>query len=359
MTSLLILGAGSLARELVTAIPGATRNRGRSGTLRVIVCSREAPRAEWLSLLGRARARLIGADVEFDHAIVDWSDCDRLASLIAAFRPDAIFHAASFQSAWSLGEANPWSQLVSKAGYGVTAALQAALLPKLGRAIDRSGLKPRVVNACYPDLVNAGAPALGIDILCGVGNIALVAERIRLHNPGRPPFMLLAGHWDVARLGSGWPGDVGPPPIWSSEGTPVPDLLGGILPLATDSSLNNLNGSVTAPLVLAIAAGADLEDLHVPGPMSLPGGYPVRLARGVPQLALPEGIEAAWAVEWNSRRMKLDGAAVEEGRFVRFSPAAADLIEPHLPEFAGGFDLTQVEPVAERFLRLRDALRRS
>jgi hypothetical protein len=358
MTHLLILGAGSLVRELVTAIPGATGNAGRSGTLRVTVCSREASRAEWLSLLGRARARLAGAEVEFDHAVVDWEDVDRISSLIGVSRPDAIFHAASFQSAWSLGAANRWSQLVGKAGYGVTAALQAALLSRLGKAISRSGLKPRVVNACYPDLVNAGAAALGVDIVCGVGNIALLAERIRLHNPGRPHFKLLAGHWDVARLGSAWSPDVGPPPIWSDQGAPVPDMFDGIPPLTTDNSLNNLNGSVTAPLILAIAAGADLDDLHVPGPMSLPGGYPIRISRGVPELALPEGVEAAWAVEWNSRRMKLDGASVEEGRFVRFSPAAADLLEPHLPEFAGGFDLAQVESVAEDFLRLRDALSR-
>jgi len=355
--SILILGSGALAREVVLAVPGAAVRLGLS-ELAVVVGSRDASRAEWLSLLGRARSGAVLAPARFKSLAIDWSDEDRLADAIDESSPTVILHTASLQSAWSLTQPNAWSRLVSLGGYGVTAALQAALLPCLKRALVSASYHGPLVNACYPDVINAAGPALGLKITCGLGNIALLAEVFQAHlSPANGPMRLLAGHWDVATLTRPSTERRALPPVWLGDERLADEMIRAAPALSGDVTMNALSAGATALLLCALASGRDLSTFHVPGPNGLLGGYPVRLEGGEIVLDLPKGLTLEAASAWNEERAVMDGASVVNGRTLVFSPPAAERLARVAPSLREGFDFADVEAAARAFADLRDHLR--
>lgn len=354
--SLLILGSGSLAREIVLALvavwPGL-----RAGTLSVTIGSRDSTRSEWLALLGRARAQAAGAAISFHSRTLHWSNAGDLAEVIASATPTALLHCTSLQSAWSLRTPNAWSQLVNLGGYGITTALQAAFLPALSRALAAVGYTGHVVNACYPDVLNAGAPRLGLKIACGLGNVALIAELLGAHFSARgEQLRMLAGHWDVNEFCRPAEERADAPLVWLNEQPLDPSALEHVMPLAGDVSMNALSAGASALMLGAMAAHRDLPTFHAPGPRGLMGGYPLRLVQGEVLLDLPTALNAADAIAWNNLRAQRDGALIsDEGRLV-FAEQAAQLLANVAPELSDGFDFADVESVTEAFVGLREHL---
>ena len=86
---------------------------------------------------------------------------------------------------------------------------------------------------------------------------------------------------------------------------------------------------MTAALLLdALLAGTG-TDGNLPGPLGLPGGYPVRLRGRELELRLPPGFDRAAAVAWNQRMADRDGVRVEGDR-VRLNPGSAEVLAPYL-----------------------------
>jgi len=353
---LLILGCGALAREIALAIPTTARHFGRE-EFTVIVAARDAARAAWIARLGCARSHAARAPVKFIHLELDWNDIDKLATVVKTAAPTVILNAASLQSAWSLTAANAWSELVKKGGYGVTAALQAALLPQLGRALQRAHISAPVINACYPDVVNAGGLRMGIEIFSGIGNIALIAELLRQHlaESNFARLHLLAGHWDVNQFMRPPTERSDLPQVWGDESTlPLEAILGAPL-LAGDVTLNAFGAGLSASLLYSVATRSDWTG-HVPGPQGELGGYPVALRAGTISVDLPRGLTLDAARAWNFNRCERDGAVVESGARLYFSDRAAHLLSTVAPRLAEGFDFRDVETVAEDFIELRASL---
>jgi hypothetical protein len=353
---LLILGCGALAREIVLAMPLIVRHHGRE-PFTLIVAARDPEKAAWVAALGRARSFAANVPMEVLFHAFDWDDADALTAMIARSAPTAMLHAASLQSAWSLASENAWSRLVRAGGYGLTTALQAALLPRLGRALNSAGVTAPLVNGCYPDVVNAGGARISVDILCGIGNVALVAEHLRQHlgAPGQGPLRLLAGHWDVTELIRRPEARVDTPLIWKGE-HPVPaEVVSAVPPLAGDVTLNAFGAGASADLLHALATGRDWMG-HVPGPFGAPGGYPVRLANGRLKFDLPDAVTLGEAQRWNAERCTRDGVMVEQEMWLRFSTKTSELIFAVAPTLAEGFDFRDVEGAATLFAALRDDL---
>jgi hypothetical protein len=352
---LLVLGCGSLAREISLAIP-LIASRYDDG-LTLMVAARDAGRARWLAQLVRARSFAAGVCLTVRNYKLDWNSVDQMAAMITAAAPTVILNTASLQSFWSLTAGNGWSRLVRQGGYGVTVALQAALLPQLGRALRSSGSPAVVVNACYPDVVNAGAQRMGLRICCGIGNIAIVAELLRQHlaASGARAVRVLAGHWDVGEL-SQPPGQRSDYPlVWQNGRRLDSERIASAPPLAADATLNSFGAGVSAALLCSLATGRSWSG-HVPGPLGELGGYPIRLEARQLYFDLPQSVTFEAARAWNTDRCERDGAVVEEGTRVRFSPKAAESIRSIAPELAAGFDFKDVESAARAFLELRDDL---
>jgi hypothetical protein len=99
--------------------------------------------------------------------------------------------------------------------------------------------------------------------------------------------------------------------------------------------------------------------IHVPSPNGLPGGYPVTAGDGQVALALPNGLSADEAVEFNSRTAQEEGtAAIDDSGFVAFSGKAGEAINNHASSLAAGFSVGSLDDVVAEFLRLRRNLDR-
>jgi hypothetical protein len=352
---LLMLGCGALAREIALAIPLIVSRHDAALTL--VIAARNPDRARWLAQLVRARSFAGGARLTVLSSEIDWRNVDQMAATIVDAAPTAILNTASLQSPWSLGTADAWSQLVRGGGYGVTVALQAALLPALGRALNSADSDAVVVNACYPDVVNAGARRMGVDIRCGIGNIALVAELLRQHLAVAEDcaLRLLAGHWDVSQLSLPPEQRSDFPLVWQNGRAVEVERICRAPPLSSDATVNAFGAGTSAALMYALATNCDWSG-HVPGPWGELGGYPVRVEAGQLRYDLPRNVTLDEARRWNTERCERDGAFVEQGTRVRFSARAEALIHSVAPELAGGFDFKDVESAARAFMELRDVM---
>jgi hypothetical protein len=120
--------------------------------------------------------------------------------------------------------------------------------------------------------------------------------------------------------------------------------------------LNAIAGHAAARLLLDLVTGTDTRT-NLPGPLGLPGGYPVRVAAGTVALDLPTGVSRTDAVDWNLRVGRRDGVQVVDGR-VDHPPAAA-VIAAHLPDLADGWPTSALDQVTEELIALRRRLRRA
>jgi hypothetical protein len=95
----------------------------------------------------------------------------------------------------------------------------------------------------------------------------------------------------------------------------------------------------------------------LPGPLGLPGGYPVRLTagRGI-ALDLPAGLDRDAAIAWNERAGRRDGVEIRDGR-VSFPARAAAALARYAPDLAAGWPVAALDEVTARLTALRQRLR--
>ena len=338
---LVIVGSGALARSVCLSL---AEQRSR---LRVTVLARNARAAADLALAAGVRAATAGTGVAF---AADRLDTGHVAAALAALRPDVLVCCASDHSPYErLTRPSAWTDLVARAGFGVTLPLQAGLVADLARALPTACPDTVLVNGCFPDVVNPLLVRLGLPVLCGIGNVATLAACLRAAL-GRPDDLAVLGHH--AQLGApaedvlAWAG-----------GEPVADVTALLAPYRAlpRRELNALGGHAAAALLVALAEGTELS-ANLPGPAGLPGGYPVRVADRRIAPDLPAGVTLADAIAWNLRAGLPDGVEVSEDR-VCHSARTAEALAPHLPELAHGWPPSALDEAGDRLRAVRDRLR--
>ncbi|GAA3752333.1 hypothetical protein GCM10022379_20730 [Micromonospora maritima] len=344
------MGSGSLARAVChsTAVVA-------DRPLTVTVVGRDAARCAEVAYVAGARAALSGTRARFRSAAVALDDDAELAGLIADREPDAVLHCASVQSPWeSVTAPSGWTALVAEAGFGVTAPLHALLAGRVARAVRRSGVSARFLNACFPDAVNPILAGLGLPIDAGLGNVALLTASLRAARGLTPADRLRVLAHHVHLYPPAGPGEEAL--AWTDDG-PVADVTGGLAGqrACRRAELNAVTGHTAALLLRDWRPGAVVHT-NLPGPNGLPGGYPVRVTDDGITLDLPPGWDRARAIAWNTRAGEREGIRVDAER-VRFAGRAAVALRSHLPDLAEGFPIAEVESVAARLLDLRAGLR--
>ncbi|MFI6541257.1 hypothetical protein ACIBHY_53015 [Nonomuraea sp. NPDC050547] len=302
---------------------------------------------------------------------------EALAETLGQIVPNGVLVAASTQSPWERQNSpSKWTEFLEKAGFGVTLPFQAEAALRVARAAPAGTW---VINACFPDAVNPLAAALGLPLWCGIGNAALLAASAQaaLGLSDQRDLRMLAHHSHLYPPRDGhpearaWLGDEdrggdrhedrgGDRGAGREEDRELADV-GGLLAAqraAGRAELNHVTGLASARLVAALIAGHDVPT-HLPGPLGLPGGYPVHasLASGI-RLRLPYGVEEKEAVDFNQRAALRDGVVVEDGR-VTFAPAAREQLAAVAPDLADGFPVTDLEPATAALEQLRTRLRRA
>jgi len=345
-----MMGSGSLARATCYSLALLLRR-----PTRVVLCARARDQLRDIAFVANAQARLAGSPAEFTH---EWLNLegDGLPGLLDRLQPQLVVNCSSYYSPWEHRyRPSLWTELLRSTAFGLTLPLQAPFAVKVAKALAERDRPPHFVNACYPDAVNPLLAALGLPIFCGAGNIAVLAAACgaALAPADGQSLQMLAHHLHLRAPG--------PPAeearLWL-DGRPCTDV-GGLLAAqraADGLEVNKLIGCTTAVLLRGILE-KDRVEAHVPGPRGLPGGYPVRIERDTIDLDLPEGCSVEESVRWNERAAEADGVTVSTAGEVRFTMAAREALERHVPDLAGGFHARDLDRATTRLLALRERLR--
>lgn len=347
-----VVGGGSLARSICYSLAVAADPPPAT----VTVLARSARTADEIACIAGARAATSASPTRFTAEALDALDRNAMARALLRIRPRVVINCASAQSPWESTRApSAWTELLGAGGFGIGLPLHALLAREVARAIHDSGISALFVNACYPDAVNSLLRAEGLSVFCGVGNSATLSaslhavvrpqagERLRalahhahLHAPAHPS--------DEARV---WLDDR---PV---EG--VGELLAAHRACSREE-LNAVTGHTAAMLTARLAAGAEVH-ANLPGPLGLPGGYPVRIQDARIALDLPDGLTTEDAVAWQMRMAEHDGVVVTPSGDVRFGERAHRALSAQLTDIPQRYEARNMELLARQLLSLREKLR--
>lgn len=351
---LLVSGTGGFAARIAFDI-AATADE----PVVVVIAGRNRERLNWLRTAANARAALFGKKARFTTHAVDLLAANASDEMLAANEPRIVVQAASIQTSQVIAQTgNAWTQLVTEGGLSATAVFQALLSSRVAAAITRSGKAVPLVNCGFPDVVNGMIRAMGHDVACGMGNVAILSNVFAgsAATPAGSEVKVLAHYQNLAA----WrrrPQERGgrAPRVWL-DGAEVGDVYGHFADIQlTPEPVIEISGASGVPMLLAMAAGRPWRG-HVPGPNGLPGGYPVRLADGQLELDLPPGIAAAEAIAWNASFEEENGLVVSSDGHASFTGILGERIAAHLPPLRHGFAVRELEAVCEDLLELRSAL---
>ena len=302
-----------------------------------------------------ARASAVLAWVSGTLTVFDGFALDDAEEVLARVRPDVVVCCASEQSPYEKRtHPTQWTELIGRCGFGLTLPLQARVVTRLARLLSRVSPETLLINGCFPDAVNPLLRAVGLRVHCGIGNVATLAACLQaaLNLPGQRELAVLAHH---AHLDAPREPDL-EARAWLA-GSPMPTvsgLLAGYRALPR-TELNDLAGHAGARLVADVLAGTPTHT-SVPGPLGLPGGYPVLVQDGHLRLNLPAGVSEEQAVEWNIRAGERDGITVRGGQ-VGYTPWAAEELSRFLPDIAAGWPAEALDEVGDQLIALRQQLR--
>jgi len=291
---------------------------------------------------------------------VDLLSGDDTAELLGQSMPAVVVQAASAQAASVIArKGDEWSRLVARGGLSASAVFQALLSMRVARAIVQASPETRLVNCCFPDVVNGMIAGAGLPVLCGIGNVAILSNAFAgQRDPAMPEALRMICHYQnigpfrqpsERRSGA-------PPRVWIGD-VEVGDVFRTFAGVQlTPEPAIDISGASGVPVALAIAAGTAWAG-HVPGPAGFPGGYPVRLARdGTLTLDLPAGLSREAAIAWNASHEERNGLVVEGDGRVRYTGVLGDLLHAASPELARGFRLADLEDVYCAMAELRTRL---
>ncbi|PRX96573.1 potassium transporter TrkA [Allonocardiopsis opalescens] len=337
-----LIGTGGLARAVACSLAVVCR-----APLDVAVVGRRAERARQVCYLAATRAACGGATG------LRFTPGTTLADAVDG--ADGVLVLASEHSPWEAARApSAWTALLTRAGFGLTLPFQAEPARRVARLLAGRTPRPWLLNGCFPDAVNPLLAALGLPVLAGIGNIALLAASAQaaLGLPGQSRLHMLAHHVHLHAPAA----EADDVRLWlDGAALPAPGRLLAEQRAAERQELNQVTGHAAALLVAAMAAGAPV-DTHLPGPHGLPGGYPVRVHGSEVRLRLPAGLDRAAAVAFNQRAAAADGVVLDGDR-VRFGPRAAAELDRVAPALSGGFPIGDLDAARAELHVLRERLR--
>jgi hypothetical protein len=348
---IVLFGTGNFAARITCDLAATA-----AAPTTVLVAGRNADRLAWLETAANARAALFRRPVRFATHHVDLSVDGAADETIAAAQPSVVVQAASVQTSTVISSSgNAWTRLVAEGGLSATAVLQSPLSVRVARAISTVRPHCRLINCCFPDVVNPLIAALGLPITCGVGNIAILAEAfagaLADRRPGSPK--VLAHYQHLAAWRRPAVERHGPNARVWIDGEEIPDVFARFAGVRlTREPAIEISGASGVPLMLALAHGGEWTG-HVPGPHGLPGGYPVALREGELALDLPPSMTRAEAIRWNARFEEESGLVVGSDGRARYAGALRDRLAAHSPTLAEGFAVRDIDEVYEAMNALR------
>ncbi|VVS94977.1 hypothetical protein [Desulfoluna spongiiphila] len=348
-SKVMITGSGNLARCICFIMTSCTEH------MDVVLVARNRSALKWIVSASSAKQAIFGSSLSFSAEVIDWSSPGRLEELIGKHRPDVIIHTASVQSPWSLTPGSRWGRLVKEVGFGLTTALNGCLLYRLQSAVGKESSQTVIINACYPDAVNPLMDSQIPNLLTGMGNVAIIAAMLKADRElCDKRLQVIAGHYDVAQLIK----DVKNAKylnVWA-DGVKTQINPERFLRLPADSELNWVTAACVIPQLLAFLRKKDLFYGHIPGIFGYPGGYPVVVRDGEPELDLPIEVHVDEVVQNNRAVLESEGIIISEEGEVSYTDKAKDTLKQYSPTALSSFKGDDVELAAEELIRFREDL---
>jgi hypothetical protein len=352
---ILIFGSGSFAQRIACDLAATATEPITLG-----LAGRNAARLAWIATATRARAHMFARPLRLATYAVDLSATGAAGALLAKLEPAVVVQAASLQAGAVIAAGGTaWGRLVAEGGLSATAVFQALLSARIGRAMRDLSLEGHFINCCFPDVANGILAGMGLPVLCGIGNIAILAHAFagNLERDGPQADLRMLCHYQnigpwrrrpAERTGAA-------PRVWL-DGKELDDVFTRFRAIQlTPEPVIDISGASGVTLMLAIALGKTWSG-HVPGPAGLPGGYPVVLRRGNLDLDLPPGLSRADAVAWNARHEAENGLLIGADGRAQFSGRLREKLAAESPALAAGFHVDDLEAVGRAFLELRNRL---
>lgn len=348
-TDILLLGSGAFAARIAFDLAAAARQ-----PTRVVVAGRNAARLAWVRTAANARSVIFDGLARFETEVADLMQLDVAEALLRRVRPAVVVQAASAQTGNVIAAGGDvWARLVAEGGLSATAVFQAVLSVRIARAVRDACPGAHLVNCCFPDVVNPMLAALGLPVTCGTGNVSILANAFA--GSVGCPVRVLAHYQTLAAWRCPPDARHGPVPRVWIDGQEVVDVFTRFhdVQLTVEPALD-ISGAAGVPLMLAMAHGCGWTG-HAPGPLGLPGGYPVRWQDGALALELPDGVSRDEAVVWNAAFETADGIVLE-GTRVRYTGRLYEALRRHDTGVAEGFDLRDLDAACGVMMSLRARL---
>lgn len=346
---ILLFGSGSLSAAAVAALavsdlPFRT----------VHVLARNERRVDELCAMGDAMSSLTRTKHKFQPGKFDYdSSLAPLSNMMRTVQPRAVLILAGRhlpRDNWK--GPSGWSDFLERAGFGVTLPLQADVAVRVARAAGQACPEATLINACYPDVTNALMSMYCSNPILGVGNVMTVEASAR-------SALFLGDELNVQLIGgyAGLQDDRVPIRIWV-EGNPI-DITKLQLVHRRSTPLDQ-RGIVAAGIVSVLSAmqGGSPNTFSMPGPLGLPGGYPIALTDGHLEFRMPSGIDMSEAVALNMVGLAADGIKrIDAGR-VEFTEKTAGVLhsEPEMHCYAEGFQVEELHESAIALCKLRERM---
>ena len=291
-------------------------------------------------------------------------DVAKNAEIIRKVNPRIILNCAAMLTWWApaaLLPAEVLKPLEDIADLGPFLPLHLRLAYHLMQAIDKSGIKPLIVNGAYGDAVGPALERIGLAPTVGMGNcdseiafIRMIVARKEGLKPRDIRVYYVGHHFNSAWMErSGEPVD--PPPFYLKIVAAYRDVTReyDLVKLQRDAGQmwggdygDTLTASSQCKHALAMLNDERILTVAV-SPNGLVGGYPVWLGAEGPRLALPDGISLDEANKINLGGQLRDGIEeIREDGTIVFPDEVVKVVKDIFGFECKSFHVTEVDEVA-------------
>lgn len=335
---IMLFGTGNLTTNVSHLL-------ARSEAANMILIGRDKERSFRLANLILLTARQLGKNICISSESVDMLNISATAEIITKHKPNLIFNGASLQS-WRVITTLPKEKFeeLDRAQFGPWLPMHLTLMHKLMLAVKMSGQKIPVVNAAFPDAVNAILHKIDLGPLVGIGNVSNLIPAIQLtisemlNLPvDELQVRLITQHYFshfVPRYGM---------PLNTPFNLTVTyknkDISHSINMYSLFNEvrtrfrrLGGIDGqALTAASAIKVIEGLLLDKItftHAPGPNGLPGGYPIKVQNRTVALDLPDSISLKEAISINEACQRLDGIdLIDKDGKIYFTTETMDIMK--------------------------------
>jgi len=272
---------------------------------------------------------------------------DALRHVLCRLRSQVLVVCASPQSPREAEVApSRWTKCMQD-HYAVTALLH--LTVPLAVAIAR-GSTPMaeavMLNACYPDLVNAMLKALGYTRITGLGNVGILSDSIA--ERGGSEKLLVGHHWHLRHEYEPEDG----PLFWDADAGTFRTARTAPVMVSADEIYSRA-AAHSAKVIGSLVDGPRFET-SLPGPHGLVGGYPVVVDVARVDMLPEVTAELPALLENNIQYARREGMAADADVF-SFEPALVEKLAR--PELAGKFTSMEFRRITKILSQVRRDMR--